>query len=329
MQLLTADSRTVSLILALGAIGVSLAVGSIARWIALRNAGADLRRQRFGSLRTWWLLYLAATLALLAGRPGVVLAMATTSLLALHEYHRLILDSGTPRAVRSVSHAVAVGFYLIVLLAVVLTAPAAVALGSAAVLITAGHTHGYVRTVAGLSWGHLVLVVGLSHVALLHALPGTADGPLGTAGWCLYIVLLTEVNDIAQAVVGRRFGRHKRHRLSPAVSPNKTWEGWLGAAAITTTVAVVSASWLTTLGESDLALTDALPVPGAVAPMLAAAIVVVLGLLGDLNMSAVKRDVGVKDSGTLLPGMGGMIDRVDSLSFTAPAFFWLACWQLG
>jgi phosphatidate cytidylyltransferase len=128
----------------------------------------------------------------------------------------------------------------------------------------------------------------------------------GTDGlwWLLLALLITWGNDTAAYFVGVTLGRHK---LWPRISPNKTWEGtvagWIAAA-------LVGALWI--------ALT---PLAAAHSPWLGLAIGAtggVLALLGDLAMSMFKRQVGVKDSGTLFPGHGGVLDRMDSVLFVLP-----------
>jgi phosphatidate cytidylyltransferase len=103
---------------------------------------------------------------------------------------------------------------------------------------------------------------------------------------------------------GKCFGRL---RVAPRVSPNKTCEGLIGGVATTTFLAWLIAPWLT-------------PLQGHTAAA-AGLMIGVAGFVGDIVMSAIKRDAGVKDSGTALPGHGGVLDRIDSLIFTAPLFF--------
>ncbi len=138
-------------------------------------------------------------------------------------------------------------------------------------------------------------------------------------GMFVYLVLLTETNDIAQALWGRRFGRHK---IMPRISPHKTWEGFLLGAATTFIVSLPLAYALTPLTNCPLHLGEFqvhIPyLPSAIAGILIA----VGGFWGDVTFSAIKREAGVKDSGSLLPGQGGILDRVDSLTFTAPVFFY-------
>ena len=122
-------------------------------------------------------------------------------------------------------------------------------------------------------------------------------------GTLLGVLGLVWVSDTAAYVVGSRFGRHK---LAPAISPGKTWEGVVGALLAS---GVYASAWV--------ASGSALPAPrGAFVALLL--VVTVIGILGDLVESQLKRVAGVKDSGDLLPGHGGMLDRVDALLAVLP-----------
>ncbi len=189
-------------------------------------------------------------------------------------------------------------------------------------MILADRPQQFVVTVAVLSWGLLLLVFCFSHVALLSILPQGRNPAGGAVGWVLYLVLLTELNDIAQALWGRRFGKRK---MTPVISPNKTWEGLLLGMATTIAAAVWLAPLLTPWAGAFAGSSSAGSGPASVwrlRPLIAGLIIAVSGTLGDLAMSAVKRDAGVKDSGKLIPGQGGVLDRIDSLTFSGPAFFY-------
>lgn len=108
---------------------------------------------------------------------------------------------------------------------------------------------------------------------------------------------------MAQYTWGKLTGRHK---VRPRVSPKKTWEGLIGGVATTTLVAAVIGPYLTPMDVKWSAL--------------AGCIIGISGFLGDITMSAMKRDLGVKDTGGLIPGHGGILDRVDSLTYAAPVF---------
>jgi phosphatidate cytidylyltransferase len=132
--------------------------------------------------------------------------------------------------------------------------------------------------------------------------PGWADAPRGL-GLVLTVILVTWLNDTSAYLVGRTFGRRK---LAPAVSPKKTVEGALGGVAGGVATAVVAEA-IFGLGFS---------LAGAALFGLALALV---GQVGDLAESLVKRQAGVKDSGTLIPGHGGVLDRIDALLFALTA----------
>jgi len=123
--------------------------------------------------------------------------------------------------------------------------------------------------------------------------------------WLLLgVMALVWMADIAAYFTGRRFGRHK---LAPAISPGKTWEGVAGA-VLGVSVYVALAAW-----GSGLSAKYALPIAVVMSWLWVA-----LSVIGDLFESAIKRQAGVKDSGTLLPGHGGLLDRIDALTSTLP-----------
>jgi phosphatidate cytidylyltransferase len=124
--------------------------------------------------------------------------------------------------------------------------------------------------------------------------------------WLFYALVLNWIGDIGAYYVGRSLGRHK---LAPIVSPGKSWEGAAASLAASLIFGFFFLRW-------------AIPsVPTVIALALTAA-ANIAGQFGDLCESALKRGAGVKDSGTLLPGHGGMLDRVDSTLFTLPVVYW-------
>jgi phosphatidate cytidylyltransferase len=118
--------------------------------------------------------------------------------------------------------------------------------------------------------------------------------------------------DIAAYFVGRQFGRHK---LAPLISPGKTWEGLCGAAVAT---GVYALAWIALLHDSSPALVRDLPWSAAWMLVLVE-VLTLLSVIGDLFESAMKRQAGLKDSGALLPGHGGLLDRIDALTAVLPA----------
>jgi phosphatidate cytidylyltransferase len=125
-------------------------------------------------------------------------------------------------------------------------------------------------------------------------------------GYLLYLVVAVELNDVAAFTFGRILGKPGRHRLRPRISPNKTWEGSVGAFCVS-----MALPW---------ALRFSFPQFRTVQLLLTGLIVGVGGQLGDLSISVIKRDVGIKDMGAIIPGHGGVLDRIDSLIYTAALF---------
>jgi phosphatidate cytidylyltransferase len=176
-------------------------------------------------------------------------------------------------------------------------------------MLIIGETQGFLRAIGTLHWGLMVTVFSLSHAAYTLMLPAAPNAigewrdPHTGAALMIYLVVLTQLNDVAQYVWGKLFGRHK---IIPAVSPNKTWEGFLGGVLMTTALSATLGPWLTPIDLRNAAILGAL--------------LGVAGFVGDVTVSALKRDLGLKDTSQFLPGHGGVLDRVDSLTYTAPLF---------
>jgi phosphatidate cytidylyltransferase len=126
--------------------------------------------------------------------------------------------------------------------------------------------------------------------------------------WVVAACAITWMNDTGAYFAGHAFGRHKLH---PRVSPSKTWEGFFGGMA----AAIGTAFVVRALGARQLTVVDCLVLGVALS---------LLGPLGDLAESLLKRSMGVKDSGRLIPGHGGLLDRIDALIFTAPCVYFYA-----
>src|SRR5437870_9422106 len=127
-----------------------------------------------------------------------------------------------------------------------------------------------------------------------------------------YLVLAVELNDVAAFAFGKLFGRHP---LRSNISPKKTWEGALGAMAVSLLL-----PWL---------LRFSFPHFGTTQLLLTGLIIGVGGQLGDLSISVIKRDIGIKNMGVAIPGHGGILDRIDSLIYAAPLFFHMAGYFYG
>lgn len=294
-----------------------LTVGTIVRIAMIGGVVNSSAQSHLNSSKTWWALASSLAIASILGEAGVVVLLAIAGILSLREYLHLVgwKTVGSPTAVivfASVPIYYAIALYGCdqVLLS---TAPLAFLLVLGALRAWLGLIEDFIRTTAAMILGLMLFVYCLSHAYFLLTLPASTQPWVGNVGWFLYLVILTETNDIAQALVGRRIGKTK---ITPQISPNKSLEGLLGGIVITMTLAVLLAPSLTTLMQEQSRAA------GIVLAMLAGLLIALSGFLGDINKSGIKRDVGVKDSGTMLPGQGGMMDRIDSLTFSAPVFYY-------
>jgi phosphatidate cytidylyltransferase len=150
-------------------------------------------------------------------------------------------------------------------------------------------------------------MVGFIYVGWMFGHLGFLANAGNAYGLICYVVFATELSDVAAFTCGRLLGRHP---LRSEISPGKTWEGAVGALAM-----AMILPWL---------LRFSFPSFGPWQLLLTGLIVGIGGQLGDLSISVIKRDIGTKDMGTILPGHGGILDRIDSLIFTAPLFMYLA-----
>lgn len=154
------------------------------------------------------------------------------------------------------------------------------------------------RGIAGL----FVLLPAWAALSLLHS----QFGP----GYFILLVLLIWGADTGAYFAGRAFGKRK---LAPRVSPGKSWEGVVGGLLLSLLVAVVATNWLA-------------PVGGMVTFLLLVVVTIFISVLGDLSESMFKRIMELKDSGGILPGHGGVLDRIDSLTAAAPIFILGLIW---
>lgn len=307
---------------------LTLLVGSVARWFSTRSAPPDVVRKRLASLATWWVIAILIILALTFGRIGGVVFFGLVSLLAIKEY--LVLTGVRYHDWHLVGWA-----YLAVLLhylwlylgwhEVFLTfIPVCALLFMSTRMVLRGKSEEFTLVAASLHWGMMLTVYCLSYAAALLMLPDATNAVAGAAGWFLYLILLTALSDIVQAIIGRKFGKRK---VAPVLSPHKTWEGLIGGIVTTTVLAVVLAPFLTPFAD-EVALEAVVPVLAIpyLPAVLSGLIISIGGFFGDLTISGIKRAVGVKDSGKMLPGQGGILDRIDSLIFTAPLFYYFVTW---
>lgn len=280
--------------------------------------GQDWRELR-ARIRTWWVIAALVAGALLLSPGAAIWFFALVSFLSLKEFFSLIPTRRADRRVLFWAYlAVPVQYYWVSQQwygMFIVFVPVYLFLLLPARMILIGETKGFLRAIGTVQWGLMGTVFFLSHAAYLLVLP-VSEQPRVEPAWphlhaasspgpglLLLLLVLTQANDVAQFLWGKSLGRRK---IAPLVSPGKTWAGFLGG--LVTTIALAA------LLGPPLTMMD---VPRSLG---SGAIIGLSGLFGDLNISALKRDLGVKDAGSTLPGHGGVLDRIDSLMFTAPAF---------
>ncbi|MBJ9293807.1 phosphatidate cytidylyltransferase [Citrobacter werkmanii] len=281
---------------------VATAVNGLLVWL---RPGKDLRELTL-RIRTWWIIIVLFSLAILSPNWLALTFFALVSFMALKEFLTLTPSRQTDRMpLLWMFIAIPINYWLIGINwygMFVVFIPVYAFLFLPVRMVIAGDTQGFLRYASQHHWSLMTTVFAFSHVAFLLVLPD--DGKQTGALLVLFLVGLTEFNDIAQYLWGKSIGRIK---VMPTVSPNKTLAGLVGGVATTTLLAALLGPLMTPLS---------IPLS-----LLAGLIIGISGFCGDVVMSAIKRDIGVKDSGTLLPGHGGILDRLDSLIFTAPVFF--------
>ena len=171
-------------------------------------------------------------------------------------------------------------------------------------LIGKGETKAIGRSMALIPAILMLTVFTVSHTGLLYNMDISASG-LPNSGLILYLFLITACNDVFQFTWGKLLGRRK---IIPAISPNKTWEGFMGG-ILTTAIWSFLLSFLTPMS--------------AIQSLLMGLVLGIAGFGGDILISAIKRDLNLKDTGDIIPGHGGIMDRLDSLILTAPVFYHL------
>jgi len=301
------------LFLAIAGVAALLVAATIVGLLLKLRARDDRSRSTIENLnariRAWWVMCVVLLLSFIAGHIGTLLLFGLLSFLALREYitltptrrgdHRTLFWSFfiiTPLQYFLIGIRW-YGFYsiLIPVFAFVFV-PTRIAL--------AGDTERFLERAAKIQWGLMVCAYCVSYAPALLTLdiPGYEGQNFKLL---FYLLFVDQISDVLQYAWGKLLGRHA---IAPSISPNKTWEGFVGGVASATLLGS-ALYWLTPFSPLE-----SLGMSLAIALM---------GFFGGLTMSAIKRDRGIKDYGSVLEGHGGILDRIDSLCFAAPVFFHL------
>jgi phosphatidate cytidylyltransferase len=284
---------------------VATLIGQIMRWRRRSDVVDNLNAR----IRAWWVMSAVFALSLLTGGLGSVILFGLLSFFALREFITL-----TPT--RPADHSALFWVFFIILpLQYYLVAtqwygffsvliPVYAFLFIPSRIAISGDANAFLERSSKIQWGLMVCVYCVSHVPalLMLEIPGYAGK---NARLLFFLVVIVQLSDVLQYVWGKLLGRHK---ISPVISPSKTWEGFIGGTVSATLIG--TALWRAT--------------PFTVWQTMGMAFVItIMGFLGGLTMSAIKRDSGVKDWGSSIQGHGGVLDRIDSICFAGPIFFHL------
>lgn len=297
----------------IGGIVALLVVASLIGWALRLRAGSESAVAVIDNLnarvRAWWSMVAIFSVAFMIGTNATIIMFAFISFFTLREF--ITLTPTAPGDHRALSLAffvlIPVQYWLIgihwyELFSIFIPVYGFLLLPSFSAL--AQDAESFLERTAKIQWGIMVTIYCISHVPalLLLDIPGY-EGQ--NTLLLFYLVLVVQLSDVLQYVFGKPFGKTK---IAPVVSPSKTVEGFVGGAASATLIG--AAMWW---------VTPFTPLQSAGMSF----IIVLMGFLGGLSLSAVKRSLGAKDWGTMIKGHGGMMDRMDSVSFAAPIFFHL------
>jgi len=307
---MTAEQQTYAIF---GGIAAVLVLASAIGWFLQRRYGAgsaaDMIENLNARIRAWWWMVLVMGGALALGRGAVIVLYALLSMFALREFLTL-----TPTR-RGDHLALFASFFIVTPFQYVLVGmewyglftvfvPVYAYLFLPVVAVLPGDTRDFMERTAETQWGLMITVYCVSHVPalLLLQIPGYEER---NALLMIFLILVVQSSDVLQYVWGKLLGNRK---IAPEVSPSKTVEGFVGGVASATFLGALL-WWITPFGFWAA---------GAMAFA-----ITLMGFLGGLVMSAIKRDRGVKDWGHMIEGHGGFLDRLDSVCFSAPVFFHL------
>ncbi|KQV72999.1 phosphatidate cytidylyltransferase [Rhizobium sp. Root1220] len=258
-------------------------------------------------IKAWWVMAILIGLAFLVGRIGVLVLFGFCSFAALREFITL---TNTKRA----DHwALAAAFFVVLPIQYFLLwaeeygifsifIPVYAFLLMPIISVLRGDTERFLVRIAEVQWALMICVFCASHVPALLTLH-IAGYEERNVLLIAFLVIIVQLSDVLQYVWGKLFGRTK---IAPNLSPSKTVEGFVGGVASATLIGA-ALWWITPFTPFQAGLL--------------ALIITMMGFFGGLVMSAIKRDRGVKDWGHLIEGHGGLIDRLDSVVFSAPIFF--------
>ena len=299
--------------LLLGIVLAILALFSIIGFFLSKKNLSETQRKVVTNLnartKSWWIMCFVFAIALLTGGLGSVVLFCFVSFFAFREFITLTpTKKGDHRTLFwAFFICLPLQFYLVAthwygLFSILIPVYAFLFIPVRSAL--AGDSENFLERTAKIQWGLMICVYCVSHAPALLMLDITGfEGQ--NAKLLFFLVLVVQLSDVMQYVWGKMFGKRK---VAPHISPNKTVEGLIGGILSSTLIGSLI-YWAT-----PFSLLEAAGMAFAIN---------VMGFSGGLCMSAIKRDRGIKDFGTMIEGHGGVLDRIDSICFAAPIFFHL------
>jgi len=305
---MTVTEQTLALF---GGIAVVLTAASLIGLLLQRRYAAEGPNAVIDNLnsriKAWWVMVCVISIAFAFGKAGVIVLFAFASFTALREFMTLLPTR------RGDHYALGAAFFVVLplqyylvwiewygLYSILIPVYAFLLLPIVAAL--RGDTTNFMRRVAEVQWALMICVFCISHVPALLTLP-IPDYEGRQVLLIAFLVVVVQSSDVLQYVWGKLLGSRK---IAPLLSPSKTVEGFVGGVA---SASLIGAAlwWITPFAPWQAGIM--------------ALMINLMGFLGGLVMSAIKRDRGVKDWGHMIEGHGGMLDRLDSVVFAAPIFF--------
>ena len=284
---------------------ILLACSSVFWMISLRRK-SDAVTELIIRTNSWWKMAVGIAIVIIAPPIVGTLILAYVSFVALREMLSIGRFRSTDRRALFLAYfAIPVQYYLAYnnyYDQFLYFIPLVMFIGLAVVLVFTGDTTRIGRSMSVIPTMLVLTVYFISHMVLFFHIevPGFNAGG---GGLIIYLIMLTSMNDVFQFTWGKLFGKRK---ILPRISPNKTWAGFVGG-VLTTSCLSVLLKFLTPLDTMEA--------------FISGLIIAITGFLGDSIISAVKRDLDLKDTDDLIPGHGGAMDRLDSIVITTPIFY--------
>lgn len=298
------------LVIATGIVVVALAIVSFGYVFLLWRSPSQSLPKIGERIRFLWALTAVFALTVLYSDKILLLYLAFVAFLALKEIFSITPTRRADRRVLFWAYlSIPIQFALIWAdwrQAFIVFMPVYVFLVLPMIMVIVGETRGFVKAWSTLGWGILTTVFSLGYLAYVAMLPANADVAAGGAGLFIFLVGLAQLNHALQFVFGRMFD-HARLQLK--VSTTRNWASLVGSTFVTIPIALLIAPLITPFT--------------AIQSIAIGAMISIGAFVGYIILSAIKSDLQLKDRGTMTPGHGGVLNRIDTVVYTAPFYFYI------